>query len=48
MYELHISVKDYCFGREDRLVGVAVMQIKDIMDQVYDVSYELSLFTNNK
>ena len=39
VYELHIAVKDHCFGfgREDRLVGVAVMQLKDIEDQV---SYE--------
>merc|ERR1719410_2633979 len=32
-YELHISVKDYCFGRDDRLVGVSVMQLKDIINQ---------------
>ncbi|XP_043478953.1 uncharacterized protein LOC122509186 isoform X2 [Leptopilina heterotoma] len=31
--ELHICVKDYCFARDDRLVGVAVMQLKDIMEQ---------------
>lgn len=29
-YEVHIAVKDYCFAREDRLVGVAIMQLKDI------------------
>ena len=36
VYELHIAVKDHCFGfgREDRLVGVAVMQLKDVEDQV--------------
>ena len=33
MYELHISVKEYCFGRDDRLVGVSVMQLKDIINQ---------------
>ena len=33
-YELHIGVKDYCFGRDDQLIGVSVMQLKDIMDQV--------------
>ena len=33
-YELHIGVKDYCFGRNDQLIGVSVMQLKDIMDQV--------------
>ncbi|KAK2583445.1 hypothetical protein KPH14_009419 [Odynerus spinipes] len=32
-YELHICVKDYCFAREDRLVGVAVMQLKDIVEE---------------
>ncbi|XP_018495842.1 protein unc-13 homolog A [Galendromus occidentalis] len=32
-YELHICVKDYCFARDDRLVGVAVMQLKDIVEQ---------------
>ncbi|CAG0887273.1 unnamed protein product [Darwinula stevensoni] len=31
-YELHICIKDYCFAREDRLVGVAIMQLKDIVD----------------
>lgn len=33
-FELHICVKDYCFARDDRLVGVAVLQLKEIMEQV--------------
>jgi len=35
VYELHIAVKDQCFGfgGKDRLVGVAVMQVKDIENQ---------------
>lgn len=33
-FELHICIKDYCFARDDRLVGVAVLQLKDIVDQV--------------
>lgn len=33
-FELHICVKDYCFARDDRLVGVAVLQLKDIDEQV--------------
>ena len=43
VYELHIAVKDHCFGfgREDRLVGVAVMQLKDIEDQVMTHYYLL-------
>ncbi|XP_067124975.1 protein unc-13 homolog B isoform X3 [Centruroides vittatus] len=32
-FELHICIKDYCFARDDRLVGVAVMQLLDIVDQ---------------
>lgn len=35
-FELHICVKDYCFARDDRLVGVAVLQLKDIVEQVSD------------
>lgn len=38
-YELHIGVKDYCFGSDDKLIGVSVMQLKDIMDQVNALSY---------
>ncbi|XP_058128048.1 protein unc-13 homolog A [Anopheles coustani] len=33
-FELHICVKDYCFAREDRLVGVAILKLKDVVDQV--------------
>ncbi|ROT68600.1 hypothetical protein C7M84_013253 [Penaeus vannamei] len=32
-FELHICIKDYCFARDDRLVGVAVLQLRDIVDQ---------------
>uniref|UniRef100_A0A3B5BAD4 Unc-13 homolog B n=1 Tax=Stegastes partitus TaxID=144197 RepID=A0A3B5BAD4_9TELE len=31
-YELQTCVKDYCFGRADRVVGLAVMQLKDVME----------------
>ncbi|XP_062699678.1 uncharacterized protein LOC109431126 isoform X1 [Aedes albopictus] len=34
-FELHICVKDYCFAREDRLVGVAILKLKDVVDQVF-------------
>lgn len=42
-FELHICVKDYCFARDDRLVGVAVLQLKDIVEQV--IGYWLKKLT---
>ncbi|XP_072309735.1 protein unc-13 homolog B-like isoform X3 [Eucyclogobius newberryi] len=32
-YELQVCVKDYCFGRADRVVGLAVLQMRDIMEK---------------
>uniref|UniRef100_A0A1I8HVR6 Phorbol-ester/DAG-type domain-containing protein n=1 Tax=Macrostomum lignano TaxID=282301 RepID=A0A1I8HVR6_9PLAT len=32
-YELQLSCKDYCFAREDHLIGVTVLQIRDIIEQ---------------
>ncbi|KAH8385441.1 hypothetical protein KR009_007704, partial [Drosophila setifemur] len=32
-FELHICVKDYCFARDDRLVGVAVIPLKDVSEK---------------
>lgn len=32
-HEIQITVKDYCFLREDKVVGVAVMQLEEILEQ---------------
>ncbi|XP_021201141.3 protein unc-13 homolog A isoform X1 [Helicoverpa armigera] len=33
LFELHVCVRDYCFAREDRLVGVAIMRMTEIVEQ---------------
>ncbi|XP_036382287.1 protein unc-13 homolog B-like isoform X1 [Megalops cyprinoides] len=32
-YELQACVKDYCFGRADRVVGIAVVQLRDVVER---------------
>ncbi|KAM9734683.1 uncharacterized protein unc13bb isoform 3-T3 [Menidia menidia] len=32
-YEVQSCVKDYCFGRADRVVGLAVVQLRDVVEK---------------
>lgn len=33
-FEIQICVRDYCLAREDKFVGTAVLQLRDIIEQV--------------
>nr|XP_021205906.2 protein unc-13 homolog A isoform X1 [Bombyx mori]XP_037874394.1 protein unc-13 homolog A isoform X1 [Bombyx mori] len=48
LFELHVCVRDYCFAREDRLVGVAVMRLADIAEQQGSCACWLPLGTRVK
>lgn len=47
-FELHICIKDYCFARDDRLVGVAVVQLRNITNMVWLFFSLISILNNCK